>query len=464
MKNIIITNVLDYQHGGRTKSLIQRANMLSKNAQDVEILFTGLDATLETKFKYFHENGIIDSKVKLTSMWAKFREQEVKQKYNFTERIEQELYKAVVKPIELGKVQDIIYKYRNNSRMTAFTDVLDPDGYLFRRKFYVFNKLTKSTFYNQAGESFLEFHYLDGKTQVITTNKQVTTYDDYKAEFFKTYLQDKGINIIMDARKEDANLLKCNFEKNQVFFVFHSSHTNMQGKTHAGYLNIIKQSKENYKIITLTEEQKNDIENHEHYNGCEVIVIGHPLTIVKNKSEVDSNRYVIVSRIEKSKQVLDAVKAFELFVQDYPNKKLEIYGHGTEEATIIQYIEQNNLSNNITLNGYTNNPLKQYETSYASIITTQFEGFGMAMAECLSVGCPVIAYKFKYGQKDMIMPGKNGFITQENTVESLYKLICETRDKRQSRKKIRKSIDKYNINNITKLWIEALNNKDLSDK
>ncbi len=476
MRNIIVTNVLDYEFGGRTKSLIQRANLLSENGQDVEILFTGLDSTLETKFDYMKENNIINNDVKLTSIWSKFRESDQLKKYNFEKRPEKKIYTPVLlhsntevsetgEVIEKGELKEIIYKFKNNSRETAFTDVLDDSGYLFRRKYYVFNNLVRSTFYNQGEKEFLEFHYYNNKTSVVTPDGRAITYNDYKSEFFKDYLGDEeGTNIIVDARKEDVNILKCDFELSKVFFILHSSHTDINGKIHTNYQRIIAQSKENYKIVTLTEEQKFDIITHDKYNGCQVFVIGHPQEPVNNKLEIDQDRYVIISRLEKSKQILDAVKAFGFFAKEHPNKKLEIFGHGTQENIIQNYIDKNELNDNIRLNGYTTDPLSEYEQSYAGIITTQFEGFGMSMAESLSVGCPVISYKFKYGQKDMIVEGLNGFITEDNTVASLYKLLCETHDLKQKRKKVRRTISKYKIENISKLWLAALTGEEIVEK
>ncbi len=457
MKNIIITNVLDYKHGGRTKSLIQRANMLAATGKRVEILFTGLDETLETKFKYFKEHAIINPEIKLTSMWTLFRQHPHPVGYNFDNREDKQTfdYKTVLTDDDVLK--EVIYKYKNNPKRTIYTDVLDDEGYLFKRKHYVFNKLVKSTFYNKAEEIILEFKYYNHNTEVTTADMRVMSYNDYKSEFFKSYIADEQINIIVDARKEDDNVTACNFQHNQVFFVFHSSHTNLKGVCHKGYKKIIMQSKENYHIIALTNEQKEDMSNLQCYGGIKIDVIGHPITITSHNSEYDKDRYIIISRIDESKQVLDCVKAFALFIEKNPHKNLNIYGHGKELEMISQYIKDHNLENNIFMHGYTNAPLNEYQKSYASLTTTQFEGFGMSIAESISVGCPVLSYRFKYGQKDLIKEGQNGYICEENTYQSLAELLAATKDLDLDRKQIANTMKPYEQSAITQKWIDVLN-------
>lgn len=78
-------------------------------------------------------------------------------------------------------------------------------------------------------------------------------------------------------------------------------------------------------------------------------------------------------------------------------------GDGELKPKIQQYIEKNNLKQNITLAGFQKNPYKIVANTKLLLMPSKYEGFGLAAVECLSLGKPVVSSGVG-GLKDIITP------------------------------------------------------------
>ena len=53
---------------------------------------------------------------------------------------------------------------------------------------------------------------------------------------------------------------------------------------------------------------------------------------------------------------------------------------------------------------------QEYSDAYLSLITSNMEGFSLALLESLAHGVPVISYDIKYGPNELITPDFNGYL------------------------------------------------------
>lgn len=51
------------------------------------------------------------------------------------------------------------------------------------------------------------------------------------------------------------------------------------------------------------------------------------------------------------------------------------------------------------------------------------EGFSLALLESLAHGVPTISYNIKYGPKEMINNGENGYLIEKNDEDALYEKV-----------------------------------------
>lgn len=65
-------------------------------------------------------------------------------------------------------------------------------------------------------------------------------------------------------------------------------------------------------------------------------------------------------------------------------------GDGKLRCEVEKYIEENDLSQNITLVGFQKNPYQFIKDTKLLLMPSRYEGFGLAAVECLSLGKPVV--------------------------------------------------------------------------
>ncbi len=140
----------------------------------------------------------------------------------------------------------------------------------------------------------------------------------------------------------------------------------------------------------------------------------------------DIFRFIYVGRLEVRKRVLETVKIFEIFLEQYKgNKKIEflIVGNGSLYNKIKEYIEENNLRQ-VKLIGFSSNVKKYYDNSNCLLLLSKGEGLPLALLEAISSGLSTVITKDASGLADIVQTGINGYIVEDqlNTEEIVSKM------------------------------------------
>ena len=103
---------------------------------------------------------------------------------------------------------------------------------------------------------------------------------------------------------------------------------------------------------------------------------------------------VFVGRISKEKGVFHLLKVWKKVSSVKPKAKLLIIGSGVEESKLKQEVLRLNLAENVTLTGKVSDELlyKMLKASRIFIFPSFLEGWGLAVAEALACGLPVVCY------------------------------------------------------------------------
>jgi glycosyltransferase involved in cell wall biosynthesis len=128
----------------------------------------------------------------------------------------------------------------------------------------------------------------------------------------------------------------------------------------------------------------------------QVIYLGNRFASIINPVYKPNNQFLFVGTIEPGKNLITIIKALALFIKKYPEINLKVIGaHGWKQSSLYKLIEKFNISKNVIFVGYVSNEqLKtEYQSSYALICASLYEGFGLPIIEALACGCPVIAAK-----------------------------------------------------------------------
>ncbi len=118
-----------------------------------------------------------------------------------------------------------------------------------------------------------------------------------------------------------------------------------------------------------------------------------------DKSDCSLGKYeaTFLARLNYSKGVMELPQIWNLVVKKYPEAKLAIMGKGTPEIEekLREEIKKYNLESNIDLPGFVSSEegWSTIRESGCFLFTSHEEGWGMSVAEALTAGTPVVAYR-----------------------------------------------------------------------
>ncbi len=64
-------------------------------------------------------------------------------------------------------------------------------------------------------------------------------------------------------------------------------------------------------------------------------------------------------------------------------------------------------------------------TSSAFLLTSEYEGYPLSTLEAMSQGCPVVSYDIRYGPREQIDDGADGFVVAEGDEAALAERVIE---------------------------------------
>jgi len=213
------------------------------------------------------------------------------------------------------------------------------------------------------------------------------------------------------------------------------------------------------RIVVLTSEQKKDIES---VFNCDINVIpnSHDFSIPQYNVEKDINRIVMVSRIDAKKRVDLAIEIMKIISDKDSELYLDFYGFGYNdelEERVYSKVKESGLKN-FNFKGFTSNVNEELQKSGMSILTSDTEAFPLTIMESIASNVPCISFDIKYGPKDMIIPGKNGYLVNKNDIEGFADKIieCKERLKKGEFKNISGTVLNISSDKVKKQWIDLI--------
>ncbi len=146
-----------------------------------------------------------------------------------------------------------------------------------------------------------------------------------------------------------------------------------------------------------------------------------------SKEEVDLNLrpdekiFISCGRFILPKRFDLIIRAF-YHLKDTPCKLL-LVGDGPLKNELVNLTRRLGLENRVYFIPYTSNPYKYIARSYAYILASNYEGFGIVMLESFALGKPVITTPTYFGPMDLIKNNHNGLIADDFTPQNLAKKI-----------------------------------------
>lgn len=123
-------------------------------------------------------------------------------------------------------------------------------------------------------------------------------------------------------------------------------------------------------------------------NECNIVVIPHmtDFQILKKKKKPDKKTLLMIARLDNRQKRFDLAIDVMRFI---PDKKLKIYGDGSDKELIQDYINQSDV-NNVSLYDYPKDLISVLDSGDMHLMVSDYEGFGIVNLEASARGLPCI--------------------------------------------------------------------------
>jgi glycosyltransferase involved in cell wall biosynthesis len=159
---------------------------------------------------------------------------------------------------------------------------------------------------------------------------------------------------------------------------------------------------------------------------------------------------------------LDAEKGFDLLIAafgrlaaDFPDWGLAILGEGSLRQKLSAQVAALGLGDRVRLPGVTDSAaaLRQGELF---VLSSRHEAFGLALAEAMAAGLPVIAADCPSGPAEIIHSGEDGLLVPAEDAAALAaamaQLMADPAQRRRLGENARASARRFDLSTVTQSW------------
>ena len=206
-----------------------------------------------------------------------------------------------------------------------------------------------------------------------------------------------------------------------------------------------------------------------HIPEARVTVIGNvvpqydaPADLAKEKA---THNILFVGRLVKNhKRPHLLIEAFAQIADAFPDWQVELWGAEDKKSytnELQALIEKHHLTNRVFLKGSTQDVESVLRTGDIFAFPSAYEGFGLALAEAMSMGLPPVGYRNTPAVNELIHDGENGFLCDDGIdafADGLRKLMADQALRIRMGKAARASMKQYAADNIWGQWEKLMEN------
>ena len=179
--------------------------------------------------------------------------------------------------------------------------------------------------------------------------------------------------------------------------------------------------------------------------------------------EKEQYKIIFIGRLVKNhKRPHLLIEAFAKLADDFPDWIVEIWGGGAKKAyqkNLKALIQRAGLERRVFLKGTTHDVASVLQKGDLFVFPSAYEGFGLTLAEGMSMGLPAVGYKNCVAVNELIQDGVNGILAEDGVdglVQSMRTLMKNQTLRVKMGKAARESMRQYEASVIWTAWEELL--------
>ncbi|MBI2775670.1 MAG: glycosyltransferase [Chloroflexi bacterium] len=126
-----------------------------------------------------------------------------------------------------------------------------------------------------------------------------------------------------------------------------------------------------------------------------------------------------MGRLSPEKDFASLIRAFSLVVKERPMARLLILGEGGQAEELAALAQALGIGEAIELPGFRENPFAYISRSACFVLSSTWEGFGMAIVEAMASGTAVLSTDCAHGPAEILRNGVFGLLARPGSIEDL---------------------------------------------
>ncbi|HEX6247331.1 MAG TPA: glycosyltransferase [Nocardioidaceae bacterium] len=410
-------------YGGQTRALLMRNRLLVQGAglSPAVLTFSG-EPDYDVRREILLERGLMLPQMSLLNIYEHYREHDWTASATTGEALK-----------DLGA-----YKADEQLR---------PDGSLWRTTYrppgegaevHDYHRTDGTPFVRVPRFVFKEYDTWPERIQQVDRAGEVVGSFPSLGHWFRRWVReltedDARAFVFIDSRHAVPHLVPMQAPNIHLIYLMHNVHLlsprRWDSPTSDVYARVLERIPGMDAMVTLTERQRDDIAQRVGRTS-NLFVVPNPVDLPERRPDVarDPRRVTVVARLEPQKRLAHAVQAFARVVEKIPDARLDIYGSGSRLDGLDALVRRRDLESSVRLHGFDPSARESLWRSSAFIMSSAFEGYPLSTLESLSHGCPVVSYDIKYGPREQITDGVDGFLVPDGDVDQLAERITRLLD------------------------------------
>lgn len=162
-----------------------------------------------------------------------------------------------------------------------------------------------------------------------------------------------------------------------------------------------------------------------------------------------------VARLAVQKDFPTLLRAFSLVRAKRPARLL-ILGEGKQRSELEKLASELDLGDDLSLPGFTPNPLPYMKRADVFALSSIYEGFGNVLIEALSCGLPVVSTDSPGGPGEILDRGRFGRLVPMSDPQAMAEALLDTLDRPPAREALTARAEEFSAENIADRYREAL--------
>jgi len=168
-------------------------------------------------------------------------------------------------------------------------------------------------------------------------------------------------------------------------------------------------------------------------------------------------RLISVGRLHPQKNYGLLIDTFASLANEFPQWDLWIWGDGQERVQLEAQIAQRSMAGRIVLAGVTPSVWVEMARSDAFVMSSRFEGFGLALAESMALGVPAVAFDCPSGPRQLTRDGNDALLVApgdaQAMADALRRLLADESLRAELGRKGAISMrERYSVHAVMRIW------------